>query len=266
MTEPAVPGATGEAPAADSPYRTAAAAPPNGEPLLAVRGLSAGYGAFQALFDITLDVHPGEIVTLIGANGAGKTTTLRTISGAVRASSGSVRFDGHDITQLPAHAMPERGISHVPEGRQLFPFMTVEDNLDLGAYNRRSRPRAKSTLADLLTLFPRLAERRKQLAGTLSGGEQQMVAIARGLMAAPRLLLLDEPSLGLSPKVTEEVFARVQDIRGRGVTVMIVEQNVVDALSISDRGYVIEHGRVTLAGQAQELLHNDQVRSAYLGL
>jgi branched-chain amino acid transport system ATP-binding protein len=162
--------------------------------------------------------------------------------------------------------MPERGISHVPENRQLFPFMTVEENLALGAYNRRSRPRARDALAEQLELFPKLKERRRQLAGTLSGGEQQMVAIARGLMAAPRLLLLDEPSLGLSPKVTEEVFARVQDIRARGVTVLIVEQNVVDGLSISDRGYVIENGRVTLQGSAAELLCNDQVRAAYLGL
>jgi branched-chain amino acid transport system ATP-binding protein len=162
--------------------------------------------------------------------------------------------------------MPERGISHVPEARQLFPFMTVEENLDLGAYNRRSRPRARAALAEQLELFPRLQERRRQLAGTLSGGEQQMVAIARGLMAAPRLLLLDEPSLGLSPKVTEEVFARIQDIGKRGVTVLIVEQNVVDGLRISDRGYVIEHGRVPRQGAAQELLRDDKIRAAYLGL
>jgi branched-chain amino acid transport system ATP-binding protein len=237
-----------------------------GAPLLELTRIRAGYGDFQALFDISLEVRAGEIVTLIGANGAGKTTTLRVISGAVRATSGTVRFDGHDVTGLPAHAMPERGISHVPENRQLFPFMTVEENLDLGAYNPRSRPRARETLDELLQLFPRLQERRRQLAGTLSGGEQQMVAIARGLMAAPRLLLLDEPSLGLSPKVTEEVFARVQDIRQRGVTVLIVEQNVVDGLSISDRGYVVEHGRVVMQGDARDLLRDEQVRAAYLGL
>jgi len=235
-------------------------------PLLELTGVRAGYGALQALFDISLEVRPGEIVTLIGANGAGKTTTLRVISGAVRATGGTVRFDGHDITALPAHAMPERGISHVPESRQLFPFMTVEENLDLGAYNPRSRRRARAALAEQLELFPRLQERRRQLAGTLSGGEQQMVAIARGLMAAPRLLLLDEPSLGLSPKVTEEVFARIQEIGKRGVTVLLVEQNVVDGLSISDRGYVIENGRVTLQGAAQDLLHDDKIRAAYLGL
>jgi branched-chain amino acid transport system ATP-binding protein len=235
-------------------------------PLLELTAIRAGYGDFEALFDISLEVRAGEIVTLIGANGAGKTTTLRVTSGAVRATSGTVRFDGHDITGLPTHAMPERGISHVPEGRQLFPFMTVEENLDLGAYNRRSRPRARDTLDELLQLFPRLQERRRQLAGTLSGGEQQMVAIARGLMAAPRLLLLDEPSLGLSPKVTEEVFGRVQDIRTRGVTVLIVEQNVVDALSIADRGYVVENGRVVMQGDAKDLLRDEKVRAAYLGL
>ena len=238
----------------------------DGPPLLELTGLAAGYGAFQALFDITLNVRTGEIVTLIGANGAGKTTTLRVVSGAVRATTGTVRFDGQDVTALPAHVMPERGISHVPEGRQLFPFMTVEENLDLGSYNRRSRPRAKDTLPELLEMFPRLKERRRQLAGTLSGGEQQMVAIARGLMAAPRLLLLDEPSLGLAPKVTEEVFARIQDIRKRGVTVLIVEQNVVDALTISDRAYVIENGRVVMQNTAQNLLHDENVRAAYLGL
>jgi branched-chain amino acid transport system ATP-binding protein len=162
--------------------------------------------------------------------------------------------------------MPVRGISHVPEGRQLFPFMTVEENLDLGAYNRRSRPNARTALAEQLELFPKLKERRRQLAGTLSGGEQQMVAIARGLMAAPRLLLLDEPSLGLSPKVTEEVFARIREIGQRGVTVLLVEQNVVDGLSISDRGYVIENGRVTMTGGAAELLRDDKIRAAYLGL
>ena len=234
--------------------------------LLDLAGVDVHYGAICALTGVSFRVGEGEIVTLIGANGAGKTTTLRVISGSLRATAGTVRFDGHDITQLPAHAIPERGISHVPEGRQLFPHMTVEENLDLGAYNRRSRPRARAALDDQLALFPRLKERRRQLAGTLSGGEQQMVAIARGLMAAPRLLLLDEPSLGLSPKITEEVFARVQDIGKRGVTVLIVEQNVVDGLSISDRGYVIENGRVVMHGAAAALLRDDKIRAAYLGL
>jgi branched-chain amino acid transport system ATP-binding protein len=234
--------------------------------LLQLTNIRAAYGDLQALFDISLEVNPGEIVTLIGANGAGKTTTLRVISGSLRATGGTVTFDGKDITSRPTHTMAERGISHVPEGRQLFPHMTVEENLDLGAYNPRSRPRVREALAEQLDLFPRLKERRRQLAGTLSGGEQQMVAIARALMAAPRLLLLDEPSLGLSPKVTEEVFARIQDIGKRGVTVLIVEQNVVDGLTISNRGYVVEHGRVIMQGAAQDLLRDDKVRAAYLGL
>jgi branched-chain amino acid transport system ATP-binding protein len=257
---------TADAAADPASARPAATTASSAAPLLELTAIRAGYGDFQALFDISLEVGAGEIVTLIGANGAGKTTTLRVISGAVRATSGTVRFDGHDVTGLPAHAMPERGISHVPEGRQLFPFMTVEENLDLGAYNPRSRSRARETLDEMLQLFPRLQERRRQLAGTLSGGEQQMVAIARGLMAAPRLVLLDEPSLGLSPKVTEEVFGRVQDIRKRGVTVLIVEQNVVDALSIADRGYVVENGRVVMQGDAKDLLRDEKIRAAYLGL
>jgi branched-chain amino acid transport system ATP-binding protein len=248
----------------DGPYREPAdAAAPV---LLRVRNIAAGYGSLQALFDVSLEVRSGEIVTLIGANGAGKTTTLRVIAGSVHPLAGSVELDGVRITGLPVHTMAARGISHVPENRQLFPHMTVEENLDLGAFNRRSRPRAREVLAEQLELFPKLKERRRQLAGTLSGGEQQMVAIARGLMAQPRLLLLDEPSLGLSPKVTEEVFARVQDIRQRGVTVLIVEQNVVDGLSISDRGYVVEHGRVTMTGAAQDLLRDEKIRAAYLGL
>ncbi|HMG55669.1 MAG TPA: ABC transporter ATP-binding protein [Kofleriaceae bacterium] len=252
--------------AAASPAPSAQATASAAAPLLELTGIRASYGEFQALFDISLEVRAGEIVTLIGANGAGKTTTLRVISGSVRATGGTVRFDGHDTTGLPPHVMPERGISHVPEGRQLFPHMTIEENLDLGSYNPRSRPRAKETLAQMLELFPKLKERRRQLAGTLSGGEQQMVAIARGLMAAPRLLLLDEPSLGLAPKVTEEVFARIQEIGKLGVTVLIVEQNVVDGLIISTRGYVVENGRIVMSGAARDLLRDDKIRAAYLGL
>jgi branched-chain amino acid transport system ATP-binding protein len=177
-----------------------------------------------------------------------------------------VYFDGQDISKLPPHEIVMRGISHVPEGRQLFPFMSVEENLALGAYIPRQRPRIKQAIEEQFELFPRLKERRKQMAGTLSGGEQQMVAIARGLMAAPKLLLLDEPSLGLAPKIVEEVFAKVQQIGKSGVTVLIVEQNVVDGLSISDRGYVVENGEVTLQGSPKELLGNEQIRAAYLGL
>jgi len=226
----------------------------------------ASYGDFQALFNITLEIRAGEIVTLIGANGAGKTTTLRVISGLLRSQHGQLRFDGQDISKLPPHEIVMRGVSHVPEGRQLFPHMSVEENLALGAYITRVRPKLKDLIEEQFELFPRLKERRWQLAGTLSGGEQQMVALARGLMTAPKLLLLDEPSLGLSPKIVEEVFAKVHQIGKSGVTVLIVEQNVVDGLSISDRGYVVENGEITLQGTPKELLGNEQIRAAYLGL
>ena len=234
--------------------------------LLTMEGVRANYGDFQALFNITLEIRAGEIVTLIGANGAGKTTTLRVVSGLLPSQHGRLRFEGQDISKLPPHEIVVRGVSHVPEGRQLFPHMSVEENLALGAYIRRARSRLKDAMEEQFELFPRLKERRRQLAGTLSGGEQQMVAIARGLMTAPRLLLLDEPSLGLAPKIVEEVFAKVQQISKSGVTVLIVEQNVVDGLSISDRGYVVENGEITLQGTPKELLGNEQIRAAYLGL
>jgi len=234
--------------------------------LLAMDDVRASYGDFQALFNIAHEIRAGEIVTLIGANGAGKTTTLRVISGLLRSQHGQLRFDGQDISKLPPHEIVMRGVSHVPEGRQLFPHMSVEENLALGAYITRVRPKLKDLIEEQFELFPRLKERRWQLAGTLSGGEQQMVALARGLMARPKLLLLDEPSLGLSPKIVEEVFAKVHQIGKSGVTVLIVEQNVVDGLSISDRGYVVENGEVTLQGTPKELLGNEQIRAAYLGL
>ena len=238
------------------------------EALLVLDDVQAAYGDIQALFNITLQVNAGEIVTLVGANGAGKTTTLRVISGLLHPKKGTVHFNGQDISRTPPHEIVELGISHVPEGRQLFPYMTVEENLALGGYIDRARPRLKESMEEQFAFFPRLQERRKQLAGTLSGGEQQMVAIARGLMNQPKLLLLDEPSLGLAPKIVEEVFGKVQEIGKRGVTVLIVEQNVVDGLSISDRGYVIENGAVELGVgiSAQELLSNQRLRSAYLGL
>jgi branched-chain amino acid transport system ATP-binding protein len=235
-------------------------------PLLQLTEVEAAYGDFQALFNITLTVNRGEIVTLIGANGAGKTTTLRVISGLLRAKKGAISFDGKDISKTPAHEIVARGISHVPEGRQLFPYMTVEEHLALGAYIQRTRPRIPQLMEEQFAMFPLLKERRKQMAGTLSGGEQQMVAIARGLMSEPKLLLLDEPSLGLAPKLVEEVFQKIRQIGEKGVTVMVVEQNVVDGLSVSTRGYVVENGAVILQGPADELLHNEQVRAAYLGL
>jgi branched-chain amino acid transport system ATP-binding protein len=235
-------------------------------PLLEMNQVEAAYGDFQALFNITLNVNRGEIVTLIGANGAGKTTTLRVISGLLRARNGAVNFEGQDIRRTPAHEIVARGISHVPEGRQLFPYMTVEEHLVLGAYIDRTRPKIPQLLEEQYAMFPRLKERRKQSAGTLSGGEQQMVAIARGLMSEPKLLLLDEPSLGLAPKLVEEVFQKIRQIGEMGVTVLIVEQNVVDGLSVSTRGYVVENGAIMLQGASNDLLNNEQVRAAYLGL
>lgn len=240
--------------------------PTAGAPLLEVGNITAYYGDLQALFDISLQVNAGEIVTLIGANGAGKTTILRVISGMKHPGSGSVRFAGQDVSRVPAHDMVARGVSHVPEGRQVFPFMTVKENLSLGAFTKRARGNVKQLMAEQLALFPRLEERLNQLAGTLSGGEQQMVAIARGLMAQPKLLLLDEPSLGLAPKIVEEVFEKIQEVRRTGITMLIVEQNVVSALSISDRGYVVQNGAVLMADVAKNLLSNEMVRAAYLGL
>lgn len=240
--------------------------PPAGLPLLDVGNVTAYYGDLQALFGISLQVNAGEIVTLIGANGAGKTTLLRVISGMKQPASGFVRFSGQDVSRVPAHEMVALGVSHVPEGRQVFPFMTVKENLSLGAFNPRAHSHVKRLMAEQLALFPRLAERLEQLAGTLSGGEQQMVAIARGLMAQPKLLLLDEPSLGLAPKIVEEVFEKIQEVRQTGITMLIVEQNVVSGLSISDRGYVVQNGAVLLADTAKNLLGNEMVRAAYLGL
>jgi branched-chain amino acid transport system ATP-binding protein len=237
-----------------------------GAPLLELDAVTACYGDLQALFGVTLHVLAGEIVTLIGANGAGKTTILRIASGMMAPAGGSLRLAGADVSRVPAHQMVERGVSHVPEGRQVFPFLTVAENLSLGAYSRRARPHAKQSLDEQLQLFPRLAERLDQLAGTLSGGEQQMVAIARGLMARPALLLLDEPSLGLAPKIVEEVYEKIRSISRSGVTLLIVEQNVMSGLAVADRGYVVQNGQIVIADSARNLLDNETVRAAYLGL
>ena len=235
-------------------------------PLLELENVTAYYKDLQALFGITLKVNEGEIVTLIGANGAGKTTTLRVISGMKQLAGGTLCSAGQDVSRVPAHEMVERGVSHVPEGRQVFPFLTVRENLSLGAYIPSARAGMKQAMEEQLTLFPRLAERMEQLAGTLSGGEQQMVAIARGLMAKPKLLLLDEPSLGLAPKIVDEVFEKIQEVRSKGITMLIVEQNVVSGLSIADCGYVVQNGSIILEDLSKNLLNNDMVRAAYLGL
>ena len=233
--------------------------------MLRVEGLVAGYGEVGVLWDCTLHVERGEIVTLLGANGAGKTTLMRAISRIVDARGGRIFFEDEDITTAPPARVVEAGIAHVPEARRLWPDMTVEDNLLLGAYAKRARPAMRRTLADVYALFPRVKERRAQIAGTLSGGEQQMVAIGRGLMSLPTLLILDEPSLGLAPIVVAELFETLRNVQARGTTVLLVEQNVASALELATRGYVLETGRIVTGGTREELLASDEVRKAYLG-
>jgi branched-chain amino acid transport system ATP-binding protein len=234
--------------------------------LLDVRGLSVAYGDVRVLHDVTLRVGEREIVSLVGANGAGKTTTLRAVSGLLPVQGGEAIFEGERLTGLPPSRIVERGIAHVPEGRQLFTNMTVEENLEMGAYLPRARSAAARTLAWVTGLFPRLGERREQLAGTLSGGEQQMLAIGRALMSRPRLLILDEPSLGLAPIMVKAIFDAVGRINAEGTTVLLVEQNLVQSLRLSHRGYVLETGRIVLAGTGEELLANPHTRKAFLGL
>jgi branched-chain amino acid transport system ATP-binding protein len=229
-------------------------------------GLETFYGDIQALWGVSFEVGEGEIVTLLGSNGAGKTTAIRTVCGALRPRSGTVTFCEERIDRLPPHEIVGRGLVHVPEGRKLWPYLSVEDNLVLGAYPGRARPGRAKTLRWVFDLFPILAERRRQLAGTLSGGEQQMLAVGRGLMSAPRVLMLDEPSLGLAPLVVAEVFRAIQEINRAGVAIVLVEQNVTEALKIAHRGYVLETGKVTLQGSSPELLGNPFVQQTYLGL
>ena len=234
--------------------------------VLEVQGIAAAYGDVQALWDVSFSVAEGKVATLLGSNGAGKTTTLRVVSGLLPALEGEVRLRGEKISGLTPHRIVELGVIQVPEGRHLWPNMSVEDNLLLGAYSTRARPDRVATLASVYTLFPRLAERRTQLAGTLSGGEQQMAAIGRGLMGKPEVLMLDEPSLGLAPILVDEVFRVVTDIAARGVTVLLVEQNVHRALEVAETASVIENGRVVLSKSAKDMADDPNVRSAYLGL
>jgi branched-chain amino acid transport system ATP-binding protein len=231
--------------------------------VLALSGVSAGYGSVPAVRDVSIAVGEGEAVGLLGANGAGKSTTLRAISGLVRKTSGAITFLGTNITSLPAYKITELGIAHVPEGRQVFPELTVKENLDIGAYIPSAKAARARTLDLVFNIFPVLAERRKQLAGTMSGGEQQMLAVGRGLMLRPRLLMLDEPSLGLAPVVTDATFQKIQEIHAMGTAILLVEQNVSRALK---RAYVLESGKVIMEGTSAELANNKQVRTAYLGI
>ena len=233
--------------------------------MLQVRDLHAGYGKSEVLRGISFDVQRGEIVTIVGANGAGKTTTLRTLCGIVRATAGSIDFDGVPLAARQPHEIVELGVTMIPEGRQLFPFLTVEENLRMGSFKKAARGSHAKRLDEVLLLFPKVKERLKQLAVSLSGGEQQMVAIARGMMAGPRLLIFDEPSLGLSPLLVDQMFEIVRKVAEQGTTVLLVEQNVFHTLQLADRGYVLENGEVVLSGTGKDLLVNPHIRKAYLG-
>ena len=233
--------------------------------MLKIENLNVFYGAIHALRDISFEVGEGEIVTLIGANGAGKTSTLRAISGLAPIHSGTITFEDKVLNNVPAYRMPYMGISHVPEGRRIFANLTVSENLELGAYSRRDKSGIQADYDKVFGKFPRLKERIRQRAGTLSGGEQQMLAMGRALMARPRILLMDEPSMGLAPIVVQEIFGIIREINESGTTVLLVEQNANMALSIADRAYVIETGSIVLQGDAKEMTHNEQVRKAYLG-
>ena len=235
--------------------------------ILSVESLCSGYGELPVLEHITLEVGQGEIVSVVGANGAGKTTLLLTISGHLRAHSGRVSFDGHDITNLPAHTAAERGLVMVPEGGRLFPFMTVLENLELGAYHAGARAHLAESLDEVMRLFPILAERRGQLAGRLSGGERQMCAVARAMMARPKLLMLDEPSLGLAPIMVDKVCEMVRElVQSKGLSVLLVEQNVGNALRLCERGCIIEHGRILKMARGEDLLRDPDVQRSYMGL
>jgi branched-chain amino acid transport system ATP-binding protein len=237
-----------------------------GTPLLRVSHLAAGYGEVQALWDVSLEGHRGELVVMVGANGAGKTTTIRSIAGMVRTTGGTIEFQGESIRGASTSRIVAMGIGHVPEGRQLFPHMTVRENLELGAYLPGPRRRWRQNVERVFALFPRLAQRERQLAGTLSGGEQQMCAIGRGLMTEPKLLMLDEPSQGLAPIIVEEMFATIAEVRKSGVTVLLVEQHVAQALSLADRAFVIRDGRTVGSGTGAALLADASVREAYLSV
>ena len=233
--------------------------------MLEVKDLYVSYGMIAALKGISFEVNEGEVIALIGANGAGKTTTLHTLTGLLHAKSGSITFDGKELTKTPAHKIVEMGIAHVPEGRRIFQNLTVLDNLKLGAFTRKYKAGIAKDIEEVYELFPRLAERKTQIAGTLSGGEQQMLAMGRALMSKPKIVVMDEPSMGLSPLLVSKIFEIIEMIRERGTTVLLVEQNAKKALAISDRAYVLETGKIVLSGDAHELMNDDSVKKAYLG-
>ncbi len=235
-------------------------------PMLEIEGLHVYYGAINAIKGISFKVDQGKVITLIGANGAGKTTTLSTIAGLVKAKRGRILFEGKEIQNLPPHQINRMGVCLVPEGRRIFPNLTVMENLMMGAFNRKDKNGVKKDLEWVFSLFPRLAERKNQLGGTLSGGEQQMLAISRALMSKPKVLMMDEPSLGLAPILVEEVFEIIRKLNSEGMTILLVEQNAVGALNISHYGYVLETGNITLEGPSKDLLKNEKVKKAYLGL
>ena len=233
--------------------------------MLEIKDLEVYYGMIQAIKGVSFDVNEGEVIALIGANGAGKTTILHTITGLINAQKGSVWFEGKDITKVPAHKIVSMGMAHVPEGRRVFANLTVLQNLKMGAYTRKDKTEIEQTLDSIYKRFPRLMERQNQLAGTLSGGEQQMLAMGRALMSHPKIILMDEPSMGLSPIFVNEIFDIIRAVSESGTTVLLVEQNAKKALSIADRAYVLETGRITLEGKASDLLHDESVQKAYLG-
>ncbi len=233
--------------------------------MLEIKDIEVYYGVIQALKGISFEVNQGEVIALIGANGAGKTTTLQTITGLLQAKKGSITFEGKDITKTPAHNIVKLGIAHVPEGRRVFSNLTVYQNLRMGAYTRTDKNEIEESLKQVYERFPRLQERRNQMAGTLSGGEQQMLAMGRALMSKPKLIVMDEPSMGLSPIFVNEIFDIIQKVSAGGTTVLLVEQNAKKALSIADRAYVLETGKIVLSGNAQDLLNDDSVKKAYLG-
>lgn len=233
--------------------------------LLEVKDLSVYYGVIQAIKDISFEVNEGEIVTLIGANGAGKTTTMQSIMGLIPARVGSVTYNGQDITKTPAHKIVHLGMTQVPEGRHVFQELTVYENLMMGAYTQKDKKQIKLDIEEIYTRFPRLAERKNQIAGTLSGGEQQMLAMGRAMMCHPNLLMLDEPSMGLSPLLVDQVFDIIKDYHKQGTTILLVEQNAGKSLAVSDRAYVLENGKIVLSGTGEELLKSDEVKKAYLG-